>query len=377
MLSLALVAGLGAAAPAFSVAAAQDAPAQEAASFDEALLDVPENESADFYRERMAAINDGLRALSVSGDRDALQAILPKLNDAMKLINKKLAFSEVEDSFNYFRTYTLGVAREGNIDELAAILADETAKPNADKDRVGWVNYLFTCVSLDKAGEDAARLDAAIEALEKLQATDDMVASRVEEFSAIIKQYDADKSAAYIKRTLEAFSNSDNKLRKSVADNLLGAERFMNLVGNDMVVDGVFLGGEEIDWAAYRGKVVLVDFWATWCGPCVNEVPNVLALYEKYHEAGFDVIGYSLDDDLEALESFEKERKLPWKTASRKLSMQANEKDGKEYTNLTAYYGIRSIPTMVLVGKDGKVLDTHARGDHLKELLEEAFPEVK
>ena len=57
--------------------------------------------------------------------------------------------------------------------------------------------------------------------------------------------------------------------------------------------------------------------------------------------------------------------------------MEANGKDGKNYEDLTRYYGVNAIPTMILVGKDGKVIDTHARGAHLKELLEKEFPEVK
>ena len=122
---------------------------------------------------------------------------------------------------------------------------------------------------------------------------------------------------------------------------------------------------------------MLVDFWATWCGPCVAEVPNVLALYNKYHDAVFDVLGYSLDEDLEALERFEEERQLPWRTAVHKLSLEANEKEGKNYTNLTEYYGVNAIPTMILVDKDGKVIDTQARGERLKELLEKAFPDVE
>ena len=103
----------------------------------------------------------------------------------------------------------------------------------------------------------------------------------------------------------------------------------------------------------------------------------MLALYEKYHDAGFEVLGYSIDDDLEALEKFEKERKLPWKTASSKLSVEAKENGGKEYVDLSEYYGVNAIPTMILVGKDGKVISLEARGEELKKLLKEQFPDVK
>ncbi|MBQ6826995.1 MAG: TlpA family protein disulfide reductase, partial [Thermoguttaceae bacterium] len=136
---------------------------------------------------------------------------------------------------------------------------------------------------------------------------------------------------------------------------------------------GLYLDGTEIDWKSYRGKVVLVDFWATWCGPCIGEIPNMTKMYEKYNAAGFEILGYSIDDDLERLHKFEEDRKLPWKTASRKLTRDAE----KDYVIISDYYGVNSIPTMVLVGKDGKVLSTKARGAELERLLGEQFPEVK
>ena len=122
----------------------------------------------------------------------------------------------------------------------------------------------------------------------------------------------------------------------------------------------------------------MIDFWATWRRPCRAEIPNVKALYEKYHDAGFEVVGYSVDEDLDVLREFEENEKLPWKTMSEKLSMdKKNDKDEPVYKNLSAYYGVNAIPTMILVGKDGKAIDTEARGDHLKELLEKQFPDVK
>ena len=77
-------------------------------------------------------------------------------------------------------------------------------------------------------------------------------------------------------------------------------------------LSGKFLDGNELDWASYRGKVVLVDYWATWCGPCRAEVPNVLENYLKYHDKGFDVIGISLDDKRSDAEDYVKQTNIPW-----------------------------------------------------------------
>ena len=390
-LGLVLAVGLSAAPSVVSVASAQDAEpaAQKDVTFDEALLDIPEGESGSFYSERAEAIGKAFAEFvnaNIGENQEipeAVRALQPKVQEAYAKLVKKIALADDLDyavSGPYFRNYTMGIAREGNLDELNALLAAEQGK---DKDksvaeRLGWLRYLVSCVSVDKAGEKGVdELKAAIKNLDALVAEDDFVAARAEEFASIISQYSNDEAKAFFERTIEAFNASDSDARKALAKELEPQLRFFNLVGNEMIFEGVYDDGTEIDWKSYRGKVVLVDFWATWCGPCVAEVPNVLALYEKYHDAGFDVVGYSLDNDLDALEKFEKERNLPWRTGVRKLSMQANEKDGKNYTNLCEYYGIHAIPTMILVDKDGKVIDTEARGAHLQELLEKAFPDVK
>ena len=73
------------------------------------------------------------------------------------------------------------------------------------------------------------------------------------------------------------------------------------------------LDGKPLSVANYKGKVVLVDFWATWCGPCVAELPNVLQTYEKYHPKGFEIVGISLDSDKARLTSFLAQRKMTWR----------------------------------------------------------------
>ena len=193
-----------------------------------------------------------------------------------------------------------------------------------------------------------------------------------------VKEYDAELAKSALTKMIAAFKTSDGGLRKRLAEVLEEEQRFNNLVGNDMLVEGLYLDGSEIKWDEYRGKVVLVDFFATWRGPCMQEIPNVKALYDKYHDAGFEVLSYSVDTDLDALKKFEEEAQIPWKTASSELSAQKkNDKDEPVYKDLSAYYGISTIPRMILVGKDGKVIATDARGPRLAELLQQQFPNVK
>ncbi len=124
------------------------------------------------------------------------------------------------------------------------------------------------------------------------------------------------------------------------------------------------LNGAPLSIAQFKGKVVLVDFWATWCGPCVGELPNVLAAYEKYHAKGFEIVGISLDQSEDKLKAFISEKKMTWPQYF----------DGKGWENeVSTKYGINSIPATFLLDREGKIVAKGLRGDALEKELARLF----
>jgi thiol-disulfide isomerase/thioredoxin len=124
-------------------------------------------------------------------------------------------------------------------------------------------------------------------------------------------------------------------------------------------------GGKILKLSDLRGKVVLIDFWASWCGPCRQENPNVVRLFKKYQNKGFTVFSVSLDENINA-----------WKSAIQKdgLIWPNHVSDLKGWqTSLVSTYGFDAIPFTVLLNKDGKVIGTKLRGEQLEQKLEELF----
>lgn len=139
-----------------------------------------------------------------------------------------------------------------------------------------------------------------------------------------------------------------NKARKL---DLLDAEA-PSLTGTDTK-------GGDVDLTSLKGKVVLVDFWATNCPPCIEEFPNIKAIYSELHKDGFEIVGVSLDGDASLVKSFTERTKMPWRQIVDETTVESLRKD----------WHVRTIPSLYIVGRDGKVSQCDVRGRDLRATI--------
>jgi thiol-disulfide isomerase/thioredoxin len=336
------------------------------AFIDKVAQSEPEGDSQE---EQMANMLAGLRAI-----RDA----------AVKMQGLKLDEEQTDTAYTYWLMALQGLGQLGDKADAEAY-REATEKVMADARPeiavIGWRSYVMGLLSTwDSVSESDKqslydRIVAKVKDGKPTPMTANIVgavAMGLDNRAQTADSYEASRkdtefAAKLLTATMPILLKSDNEEVKAlIADNNLeGVLRRLTLPGQPMKIEGELLGGGTIDWESYRGKVVLVDFSATWCGPCVEEAPNVLNMYKLYKDKGFDVVAISLDRTEEAAKEYVKANGIQWATI-----FPAKEEDRYWNMPLVRYYGVSGIPTAILLDQKGNVVHMNARGRELQAALE-------
>ena len=224
-------------------------------------------------------------------------------------------------------------------------------------------NYLGVALYLQ---DDRKVLTEAIDAFQRaIELSGDQIPkARYNRAHALMKVGRTQEGVAEFKRYLEIEPHAETaeEVRAIIANPKMAGAKF----AADFKVKGSV--GEEISLKSLRGKIVLLDFWAVWCGPCRVEMPHVKRIAKKYEKDPFVILGISLDRDRKSFEAYLKQEGMTWQQFF----------DGKGWSNqLAQLYNVRRIPHTVLIDQDGVIRAEGLRGEQLSQKIGELLTQMR
>jgi thiol-disulfide isomerase/thioredoxin len=333
----------------------------------------------DKPEELLKFVNDLMKKRPPIKTREEYMAHLDKVNAATLLATEKILSQKelpADTALSAAKIRAMTIQRKAtNPQEWDAAVALLTSLPEHGQEAIAELKksgqVQLRLVKAEQGRMDAAQLAELQTELFAAYETNNGAADAVRSVMRLGSYYERNKpeeAVKYLSSVIELLKKSENTSAAAMVSRLEGTIRRLKLLGNSMELTGTTLDDESFDVASLKGKVVLVDFWATWCGPCLAELPHVQKLYKALHEKGFEVVAISLDDDEDKLREFVKKREIPW------VNLYPKDDESRGWKNpIATHYGISAIPSCILINAEGKVVSLSARGKNLDAELEKIY----
>ena len=320
-----------------------------------------------FSLKAMDALNKGLELKNVS-DEELAKLIIEK----KKLIPAycQITGTKEEDELSTMSDQLRKIGRPDVADALDEKIFNDKVKKSVKDNDAETFGKLFDVVNeqVQKAGKDISP-ELAFKATKIALAARDVKGYKLED--GLLKKY------------VEQFASSSNPDVQYISTQMelqilfdAGEEKMFALPGNEILFSGTFIDGTKFNPEDYKGKVLLIEVWATWCPPCCEEQTVVRDAYAKYHDKGFEVIGISCDDenDPDGFKEFLDTYKFTWKQMFESKAVIPGMKTVTgQPVPFNKFYGIYKVPRPILIGKDGKVVTINARGPELERRLKDIY----